>query len=522
MTGEESAVTIWDRLSQIIDKLPHMIFIRDRDGRFLLANEAVAKAYDSTVDALVGKVESDLTPDTDLLRQRLESDRKVIDEGQVWTCPEEPFVDAHGARRLLSTTKVPFLLPDGSARVALGFATDITDRKHAEEAMRARERELSLIYDNVSDVIFHLTVEGEERYRFHSVNRAFLDATGLTEEQIVGRLASEVIPEPALSFVMENYRTAIREKRTVTWEETSQYPSGTKVGVVSVTPLRESNGGGTHLIGTVHDITERKKAEAEVERYREHLEDLVKERTAELAVAKERAESADRLKSAFLAVMSHELRTPLNSIIGFSGVLLQGLAGPLNDEQKKQLGIVCASAEHLLDLINDVLDISKIEAGQLALSFETFDLRASITKALQACAPLAAKKGLDLVSDVAPAVGEITSDRRRVEQIVLNLLSNALKFTERGSVHVACSAAEGTVTIRVADSGIGIRPEDVDKLFKPFQQIDAGTTRQYEGTGLGLSICRKLTTMLGGTIAVESDWGKGSTFTVTIPARRTA
>ena len=157
-------------------------------------------------------------------------------------------------------------------------------------------------------------------------------------------------------------------------------------------------------------------------------------RTAELAVAKERAESADRLKSAFLATMSHELRTPLNSIIGFTGIMLQGLAGPLNAEQTKQLGMVQSSARHLLALINDVLDISKIEAGQLEIRAEQFDLRSSLEKVAALVKPLAEKKGLALRVVLSPDVGQAVSDRLRVEQVLLNLLNNAVKFTERGEV----------------------------------------------------------------------------------------
>jgi signal transduction histidine kinase len=255
----------------------------------------------------------------------------------------------------------------------------------------------------------------------------------------------------------------------------------------------------------------------ELENYRDNLEGLVAARTQELAVAKEAAESADRLKSAFLATMSHELRTPLNSIIGFSGILLQEMAGPLNEEQKKQMGMVSDSSEHLLALINDVLDISKIEAGQFTLSKIPFNLPNSIENVVGAVKPLADKKGLTLESEVLPGVGTFIGDERRVEQIMLNLLSNAIKFTEKGRVRIECYSRSSQVIIRVIDSGIGIKGSDMDRLFKPFSQVDTGLTRQYDGTGLGLSICKKLTETMGGTVDVESELGKGSTFTIILP-----
>jgi PAS domain S-box-containing protein len=256
---------------------------------------------------------------------------------------------------------------------------------------------------------------------------------------------------------------------------------------------------------------------AQVRRHAAELEQRVAQRTAELQVAMEKVQETDRLKSAFLATMSHELRTPLNSIIGFTGIILQGLAGPLNAEQAKQLGMVQNSARHLLALINDVLDISKIEAGQLEIVSEPFDVRDMVDKAIHTVAPLAGKKRLKLVAEVAPEVGQITSDRRRVEQILLNLLNNAIKFTDQGEVRVECRIDEGRLATRVMDTGMGIRPKDMGKLFQMFQQIDSGLTRQQEGTGLGLSICKRLVEMLGGEIWTGSEWGKGSTFTFTLP-----
>jgi signal transduction histidine kinase len=271
-------------------------------------------------------------------------------------------------------------------------------------------------------------------------------------------------------------------------------------------------------IGT--DITKLKQAENTIMELNIGLEKRVAERTAELAVAKEQAEAADRIKSAFLASMSHELRTPLNSIIGFTGMVLQGLAGPLNGEQIKQLGMVRGSARHLLDLINDILDISKIEAGQFNIMSENFDLRGSIEKTVQIISPLADKKNILLHSRIEDNISEMRGDQRRVEQIIINLLSNAVKFTDHGEINLNCRSDNDLITISVEDTGIGIKPENINIIFEAFRQLDTGTARTQEGTGLGLNITKKLIEMMGGSIAVESEWGKGSAFTVILPIKK--
>jgi len=256
---------------------------------------------------------------------------------------------------------------------------------------------------------------------------------------------------------------------------------------------------------------------AELQAANREMEKRIDQRTADLAIAMEEAKSADRLKSAFLATMSHELRTPLNSIIGFTGLLLQGLAGPLNEEQTKQLNMVKNSGQHLLALINDVLDISKIEAGQIEVASESFDVSESIQKVIETVRPMADRKRLLLTVQIAQGVNRITSDRRRVEQILMNLLNNAIKFTQQGAVHVDARVNGGQLVISVSDTGMGIKPEDISRLFQPFRQLDTGLTRQYEGTGLGLSICKRLVELMGGNITVESEWGKGSAFQFTLP-----
>jgi signal transduction histidine kinase len=265
---------------------------------------------------------------------------------------------------------------------------------------------------------------------------------------------------------------------------------------------------------------ERALAMATLEQTHLELEKRVLERTRELSVAKEAAESADRLKSTFLATMSHELRTPLNSIIGFTGILLQGLAGDLNAEQSKQLGMVQGSARHLLALINDVLDISKIEAGQLVLSRDTFHIQDCVDSCLAALAPLAHKKGLRLRHEVDDGIGPMRGDRRRVEQVLLNLVGNAIKFTERGEVTIRVADSADALNVSVRDTGIGIDPVNLGSLFKPFHQIEVGLARRHEGTGLGLSICRRLLDLMGGTIGVDSKVGEGSCFHFTLPTRQ--
>jgi signal transduction histidine kinase len=255
----------------------------------------------------------------------------------------------------------------------------------------------------------------------------------------------------------------------------------------------------------------------ELKKINREMEQRITERTAELAESMEKAKSADRIKSAFLATMSHELRTPLNSIIGFTGTMLQGLAGPLNEEQNKQLNMVQNSSRHLLALINDVLDISKIEAGQLELSPASFQLKPSIEKIVKLISPMAEKKGLAIHLDIPEDPGIITADQRRLEQIILNLVNNAVKFTEKGYVLVACGMKNGQCILSVSDTGIGIKPEDKSKLFQPFHQIDMGTTRKVEGTGLGLSICKKILDLMGGSIDVQSKLAEGSTFTIQFP-----
>lgn len=222
------------------------------------------------------------------------------------------------------------------------------------------------------------------------------------------------------------------------------------------------------------------------------------------------------MKSIFLASMSHELRTPLNSIIGFTGIILQGLAGELNEEQKKQLKMVYGSSKHLLALINDLLDISKIESGELEPELEEFNLADAGIEVRDSLKPKAEDKALKLIWDM-PNIN-VVSDERRFKQILVNLVNNAIKFTQAGEVEVKAIEKDKNIEVIVKDTGVGIKKEDIHKLFAPFAQLEY-TVSEEKGTGLGLYLVKNLVQLLNGKIMVESEYGKGSTFTFTLPIR---
>ncbi|MES2756081.1 MAG: response regulator [Pseudomonadota bacterium] len=248
----------------------------------------------------------------------------------------------------------------------------------------------------------------------------------------------------------------------------------------------------------------------------------LEEQNREIAQKNLELAEASRMKSAFIANMSHELRTPLNAIIGFTGTLLMKLPGPLTADQDKQLTTIRTSARHLLSLINDLLDMAKIEAGKVTLSLAPVQCQSLLAETVESLRPLAAQKGLALTVEMPAEPIVISSDRRALTQIVINLVNNAIKFTEHGTVKVALAqrVAGGAVVTEfsVADSGAGIRAEDQGKLFEAFSQLDSTSTRHVEGAGLGLYLCRNLANLMGGSLVFSSQFGAGSTFTLRLPA----
>ncbi len=268
------------------------------------------------------------------------------------------------------------------------------------------------------------------------------------------------------------------------------------------------------------ELAERRRAEAALEAERAQLAHRVEERTADLMVANAELERASRLKDEFLANMSHELRTPLNTILGRTEILAEGIYGPINHEQQVALASITESGRHLLALINDILDLSKIEAGKLEIQLGCVDVASLCEASTCMVAQSAMSKGITLQCTIAPSIDTIYADERRLKQILVNLLSNAVKFTPSGghiSLTVSADPEATSVFFTVSDTGIGIDESDIPRLFQPFVQIDAGLSRQHDGTGLGLVLVKRLAEAHSGSVSVESHVGVGSNFTVRIP-----
>jgi len=345
---------------------------------------------------------------------------------------------------------------------------------------------------------------------------------GWTESETLGRFLPWVRPE-ARPLLNETIERLFAGESVTGLERVAQRADGSRIDVsISAAPIASPDGEIREAMAFVENISERKARERELEAYRGSLEQIVSERTIELSEANKRLAKASQAKSDFLAAMSHELRTPLNAIIGFSQLLHGGVSGPVNAEQKRQLEIVVSAAGGLLELINSILDLSRIEAGKESVNPTDCTLREIVEPVTDTLAPLAAAAGLRLSANVPHPELALHTDAGKVRQILLNLVANAIKFTDEGSVTLTVGSSASSVRFDVADTGPGLSPETLDLITEDFYRAQHPDPSRAPGTGLGLSISKRLALLLGGTIEAKSTVGEGSVFSLTIPIKSDA
>ncbi|WP_162491773.1 PAS domain S-box protein [Aeromonas allosaccharophila] len=416
------------------------------------------------------------------------------------------------------------LLPDGSVRWIsskgsvyrdaqqqplrlLGIHLDITERKQAEQQLR----QLSLALEQSPDGVFITDIDSRIEY----VNAAFLAASGYQKSEVIGQtpslLRSGLTPQATYVALWD----AIKHGQRWHGEFINRRKDGSHYQVLAtVSPIRQENGEISHFVTVQADITEKKQLGEELDQYRYHLEEMVNERTLQLAQAHQRAESANRAKSAFLANMSHEIRTPMNAILGLTYLLKRDTP---DGTQHERLEKIDNAAQHLLSIINDILDLSKIDAGKLALELDDFSLTAMLDNVSALMSEQARAKGLTIIVDIGDTPAWVHGDITRLRQALLNYAANAIKFTEQGSITLRVRVQQPLpsgylLRFEVEDTGIGISKDQRKKLFQAFEQADVSTTRKYGGTGLGLAITSRLAALMGGEVGVSSTPGKGSLF----------
>jgi PAS domain S-box-containing protein len=419
-------------------------------------------------------------------------------------------VEVNGELRWMSVLSRPTRLPDGDI-LWEGVQSDITDRKRAEMALRESEARYRLLlqfspvgilqYDSELKVSY-CNVQFAEIMQVPYDYMAHVDCSKLSDRRVL----------PALQAALEGHLGEYEGPYRTTF-------AGKELNIaMHCAPLRAAAGGPVGGIAILQDITERVLKDQELARYRDHLEELVEERTADLVAARAEAERLAQAKSEFLANMSHEIRTPLNGVLGLAHIGYRESRG--RDRARDTFARIVASGQLLLGIINDILDFSKIEAGKLRIEEIPVELASVIGESLALMEGRAQAKGLVLrFRRSTPLPERCITDPLRVGQILLNLLSNAIKFTEKGSVTLTAEFADGQLILRVSDTGIGMSSEEIAKVFAPFEQADNSVTRRFGGTGLGLAITHRLVELMGGTLKVDSQPGCGSTFEVCLPCR---
>ena len=524
-------------LTAIINALPDPIVITDTSNTIVVMNKRAEQLLGMRPEDSEGRRRA--VEINNLLYGSFLS--KAITAGSVVGGARElNLVDPTEGTDLLFEVLAHALPPEMARRGSyLSVLRDVTDLKQAahqlqrqfhrerlaeQQATRERDR-LEMILQNVADPI--LVTDGKSNIILmnHQAEELFeLTDTTRRDQVMIQRVRNN--DTKVTSFISDFALTSDRARRAQL--SLVRPSSGAALPMEMVSgKIFDERGEPMAIVSVLHDRTkevENERLYEELKRFSSELEDRVREATRDLEERNLRLqwqsqelERAYRLKSEFLANMSHELRTPINALIGYTALMLDRIYGDLTAKQEEGLHRIQVSSQHLLALINDILDLAKIEAGKMPVHPERLSLNDLLHDAAAQIEPIVRRKGLEFNVQLPSETVYMDTDRTKVRQIVLNLLSNAVKFTAHGSVSISARASENEVRIAVSDTGIGIRPQDLEVIFEEFRQVDQSRTREYGGTGLGLSITRKLIALLGGNIAVASQYGRGSTFTVTLP-----